>query len=107
MAAEALETPNDAAVPLLVSKDHHLDALGSISGLDQDVDYDSRQQQPLRISEPKESATWYIWTLTFSSGISGLLFGYEYCNFIFPPVPRSLRQAGERTSSLLRREFAD
>lgn len=29
-------------------------------------------------SELKYSGGWFIWSLTFSAGISGLLFGYEY-----------------------------
>lgn len=29
-------------------------------------------------SELQYSGGWFIWTLTFSAGISGLLFGYEY-----------------------------
>ena len=29
-------------------------------------------------SELQYSGGWFIWSLTFSAGISGLLFGYEY-----------------------------
>lgn len=29
-------------------------------------------------SELQYSGGWFIWILTFSAGISGLLFGYEY-----------------------------
>lgn len=32
------------------------------------------------------SPSWFIWALTFSAGISGLLFGYEYSTPPSPPV---------------------
>ena len=34
------------------------------------------------LSYPESSYTggWFIWILTFSAGISGLLFGYEYAD---------------------------
>lgn len=32
------------------------------------------------------SGTWFIWALTFSAGISGLLFGYEYDLSCFPSL---------------------
>lgn len=31
------------------------------------------------------SGGWFIWVLTFSAGISGLLFGYEYVEISPPP----------------------
>lgn len=46
-----------------------------------DRDYDDHdlnyEQQPIDL-EPGYSGGWFIWALTFSAGISGLLFGYEY-----------------------------
>ena len=78
MATEEVETSSssNAGVPLLFRNSHDRDAIGSTLGQNADVDCD-RGQQHLQISEPKASRTWYIWALTFSSGISGLLFGYE------------------------------
>jgi SP family myo-inositol transporter-like MFS transporter 13 len=32
-------------------------------------------------SELEYSGGWFIWALTFSAGISGLLFGYEYASY--------------------------
>lgn len=32
------------------------------------------------------SEGWFIWVLTFSAGISGLLFGYEYVSSITTPA---------------------
>ena len=35
------------------------------------------------------SLGWFIWILTFSAGVSGLLFGYEYVFYIGFMSPRS------------------
>ncbi|EYE93542.1 putative MFS myo-inositol transporter [Aspergillus ruber CBS 135680] len=40
---------------------------------DHDLDY---EQHPIDL-EPGYSGGWFIWALTFSAGISGLLFGYD------------------------------
>lgn len=35
-------------------------------------------------SELSYAGGWFIWILTFSAGISGLLFGYEYASILGP-----------------------
>lgn len=35
-------------------------------------------------SELSYAGGWFIWILTFSAGISGLLFGYEYASVLSP-----------------------
>ena len=37
-------------------------------------------------SELEYSGGWFIWALTFSAGISGLLFGYEYVRSVKPDM---------------------
>jgi SP family myo-inositol transporter-like MFS transporter 13 len=49
--------------PLLASADVCPDFRDADEALDSDLSY---------------SGGWFIWILTFSAGISGLLFGYEY-----------------------------
>ena len=41
-------------------------------------DYDSPNSSEIIDSGLEYSGSWFIWVLTFSAGISGLLFGYEY-----------------------------
>ena len=43
----------------------------------EDNDHDERLS-----TELEYSGGWFIWALTFSAGISGLLFGYEYARSI-------------------------
>lgn len=41
-------------------------------------DHDDNDHDESLASELEYSGGWFIWALTFSAGISGLLFGYEY-----------------------------
>lgn len=41
-------------------------------------DHDDNDPDESLASELEYSGGWFIWALTFSAGISGLLFGYEY-----------------------------
>lgn len=41
-------------------------------------DHDDNEHDESLASELEYSGGWFIWALTFSAGISGLLFGYEY-----------------------------
>lgn len=41
-------------------------------------DYDSPNSSEIIDPGLEYSGGWFIWALTFSAGISGLLFGYEY-----------------------------
>ena len=82
MATDEEDNSNSAAVPLLLRTSHPGDDIGPISVQVEDADY-AAGHQTLGTPGPKESGTWFIWALTFSSGISGLLFGYEYCHFLF------------------------
>lgn len=52
--------------PLLTSTDHH----------DRDLSPDPADNVDLA-PELEYSGGWFIWILTISAGISGLLFGYE------------------------------
>lgn len=54
-------------------------------------------------SELSYAGGWFIWILTFSAGISGLLFGYEYAS-ILSPVYVS-REANEPDNSQHRRDI--
>lgn len=45
--------------------------------------YDDEADDAVSASELQYSGGWFIWSLTFSAGISGLLFGYEYAFFSF------------------------
>jgi hypothetical protein len=47
---------------------------------DASPDYDHEADDGVPASELQYSGGWFIWSLTFSAGISGLLFGYEYAN---------------------------
>lgn len=42
------------------------------------TDLDTNDHDESLASELEYSGGWFIWALTFSAGISGLLFGYEY-----------------------------
>lgn len=39
-------------------------------------------------SELEYSGGWFIWALTFSAGLSGLLFGYEYVRYFKLAIPK-------------------
>jgi SP family myo-inositol transporter-like MFS transporter 13 len=54
---------------------------------DSSPDYGGNSDENLT-SELQYSGGWFIWALTFSAGISGLLFGYEYA---CPVKPNMLR----------------
>lgn len=49
-----------------------------LAPVDASPDYDNEADDGVHASELKYSGGWFIWSLTFSAGISGLLFGYEY-----------------------------
>lgn len=49
-----------------------------LAATDASPDYDDEAGDDGPASELKYSGGWFIWSLTFSAGISGLLFGYEY-----------------------------
>lgn len=44
-------------------------------------DHDGNDHDESLASELEYSGGWFIWMLTFSAGISGLLFGYEYASY--------------------------
>lgn len=60
MANVAEQDPSGPSAPLLASSPDH-----------------DTEQETLA-PELQYSGGWFIWALTFSAGISGLLFGYEY-----------------------------
>lgn len=51
---------------------------------DTSPDYDSNED--IVAPKPSHTSGWFIWVLTFSAGISGLLFGYEYARIPGPAV---------------------
>lgn len=59
---------SDPNAPLLVSADNS-------------PDYDNENTVA---SKPSHASGWFVWVLTFSAGISGLLFGYEYAQIPGP-----------------------
>jgi hypothetical protein len=61
----------DTGAPLLSGERHY--GLSGSHG-------DDRESTPAGSSAAsrRDSGTWFIWALTLSAGISGLLFGYEY-----------------------------
>jgi SP family myo-inositol transporter-like MFS transporter 13 len=55
-------------------------------------DHDDLEHEESLASELEYSGGWFIWALTFSAGISGLLFGYEYASsyqtrHVAPSIP--------------------
>lgn len=57
--------PSDANAPLLSNE--------AITN----YPHENVDDTPIEDLESGYSGGWFIWTLTFSAGISGLLFGYE------------------------------
>lgn len=58
--------PSDPNAPLLPSEPR----------IDQEPQYEGRNG-PKPTTDLEETNGWFIYALTFSAGISGLLFGYE------------------------------
>lgn len=59
-----------SSAPLLASD--------SAGGLHYEEDHDDHYGPEIVEPGLSSSGGWFIWALTFSAGISGLLFGYEY-----------------------------
>lgn len=48
-----------------------------------DTSPDYHNNEDVVASKLSHASGWFIWVLTFSAGISGLLFGYEYVTTLF------------------------
>lgn len=46
-----------------------------------DTSPDYHNNEDVFASKLGHASGWFIWVLTFSAGLSGLLFGYEYAQF--------------------------
>lgn len=83
--ARVEEDTLDAAAPLLESPRH--DNTSSPNTRDED------DTSVIDVLSLTGTGTWFIWALTFSAGISGFLFGYEYvqaCIKILFIIPQGL-----------------
>lgn len=77
------ETGSSVGAPLLQSERNYGSGFSSPLFVREDGDGCAGEESAVESARPQHLGTWFVWALTLSAGISGLLFGYEYVQSLF------------------------